>query len=392
MFGSLASISLIMQKQAIQKIFQEKFGKEPILVRAPGRINFIGEHLDYNEGFVLPAAIDREMLIAVAANQTSECHVYSADLQESSSFSIHDLQPGKHWFNYLQGILHGIKQIGFPLSGVDVVISGNIPLGAGLSSSAALCCGFGMAMAKILNIDLARLAIAKVAQYSEHHFAGVKCGIMDQYASLFGKKNHALLLDCKTLGHELVQFNFPEIDILLVDTKVKHSLADTAYNNRREACESGVALVRRKYDVTFLREVSLAMLMDMREDFPDDIFRRCHYVVTEMERTRLAVELLRKKDIIGFGKLLYEAHTGLSRDYEVSCKEADFLVGLAKENRQVLGARMMGGGFGGCTINLVKKNETAHFSETVREKYFNAFKIETEFYNMKLVDGVELLP
>jgi galactokinase len=380
-----------MQQESVRNIFQEKFGKDPILVRAPGRINFIGEHLDYNEGFVLPAAIDREMLIAVAQNNSSQCHVYSADLNESSSFSISDLQPGKQWYHYLQGVLHGIKEIGLELDGVDVVVSGNIPLGAGLSSSAALCCGFGMAVSHALKLNLSRLAIAKIAQYSEHHFAGVKCGIMDQYASLFGKKDHALLLDCKTLGHELVPFNFPEIEILLVDTKVKHSLADTAYNNRREACEAGVALVRRKYDVTFLREVSLAMLMDMREDFPDDIFRRCHYVVTEMERTRKAVSLLRKKDIVGFGKLLYETHTGLSRDYEVSCKEADFLVGLARENRQVLGSRMMGGGFGGCTINLLKKNETDHFIETVREKYFDAFKIEPGFYKMKLADGVEVL-
>jgi galactokinase len=214
---------------------------------------------------------------------------------------------------------------------------------------------------------------------------------MDQYASLFGKKDHALLLDCKTLEHELVSFHFPEIEILLIDTKVKHSLAETAYNNRREACEMGIALLRRKYDVSFLRDVSLTMLNSMMEDFPDDIYRRCLYVVNEMERVRQAVHCLKAHDIREFGKLLYETHQGLSHDYQVSCVESDFLVGQSKGNKKILGARMMGGGFGGCTLNLIHPGEVESFQQSVKEKYVEAFKIEPAFYKVSLMDGVQVL-
>ncbi len=380
-----------MQESTIRKIFHDKFGRPATVVRAPGRINFIGEHLDYNEGLVLPAAIDKEVLIAMARNGTNECHFYSYDLNESPSFSIHDLKPGTSWVNYLQGVMQGIQQAGLPLNGVDLVIAGSIPLGAGLSSSAALCCGFGLVYSAVSELNLSKLAIAKIAQYAEHHFAGVKCGIMDQYASLFGKKDHALLLDCKTMEHEPVSFHFLEIEILLIDTKVKHSLAETAYNNRREACEMGIALLRRKYDVSFLRDVSLNMLNSMMEDFPDDIYRRCLYVVNEMERVRQAVHCLKVRDIRAFGKLLYETHQGLSHDYQVSCVESDFLVALSKGNKKVLGARMMGGGFGGCTLNLIHQSEVESFQHFIKEQYWKAFKIEPAFYKVSLMDGVQIL-
>ena len=321
-----------MEYTTVRKTFYEKFGKQPLLVRAPGRINFIGEHTDYNDGLVLPAAINREILVAVALNNSNLCNVFSLYLSESHAFSIDDLKPVKGWTTYLQGVLHGIRKIGFPLSGVDIMITGNIPVGAGLSSSAALCCGFGMAYSNLLEFELARLAIAKIAQYAEHKFAGVKCGLMDQYASLFGKKDHALLLDCKILEHETVPFQFPDIDIVLIDTKVKHSLADSAYNNRREACELGVALVMRKYDVHSLRDVTEIMLNELKDDFPDDVWLRCRYVVREIARTRQAAQYLKDHNLIPFGKLLYETHEGLSKDYEVSCKESDFLVSLAHEN------------------------------------------------------------
>lgn len=380
-----------MNHATISKLFYEKSQKQPLVVRAPGRINFIGEHTDYNDGLVLPAAINREILVAVALNNTQQCNIFSPDLNESHSFSVDGLKPVKSWITYLQGVMDGIHKIGFSLAGVDVVISGNIPVGAGLSSSAALCCGFGMAYSNVMGFELARLAIAKMAQYAEHNFAGVKCGLMDQYASLFGKKDHALLLDCKTLEHEAVPFQFPNIDILLIDTKVKHSLADSAYNNRREACELGVALVMRKYEVRSLRDVTEAMLSDLKDDFPDDIFRRCHYIVQEIKRTKLAAQYLKKHDLQNFGKLLYETHQGLSQDYEVSCEESDFLVDLAKGNQNILGARMMGGGFGGCTLNLISKAETTRFTELVKEKYVATFKKEPDFYRVTLEDGVNTI-
>jgi galactokinase len=340
---------------------------------------------------VLPAAIDKEIIIGIAANQSNQCHVFSIDLNESHSFSVEELKPGKNWTHYLQGVMHGMRQIGFPLNGVDVTVCGNIPVGAGLSSSAALCCGFGMGYSQLMGFDLAKLAIAKIAQYAEHQFAGVKCGLMDQYASLFGERNRALLLDCKTLQHESVPFEFPEVDILLIDTKVKHTLADSAYNNRREACELGVALVMRKYDVKSLRDVSLAMLIELKDDFPDEVFQRCHYVVKELERTRQAAQHLKQHNLAAFGQLLHETHTGLSREYEVSCEESDYLVSLARDSEGVFGARMMGGGFGGCTINLVRKSETNQFIKWVKEKYTQTFQKDPGFYQMQITDGVSVI-
>ena len=380
-----------MEYASIRKAFVEKFGKEPIIVRAPGRINFIGEHTDYNNGLVLPAAINKQILIAVAPNQTQQCQVYSADLNEEQSFSVNDLKPGKGWAHYLQGVMKGIHQIGFPLQGVDAVVSGNIPVGAGLSSSAALCCGFATAYCEAFNIKLAKLAIAKIAQYAEHHFAGVMCGLMDQYASLFGEKNKAILLDCQSLEHEAVPFDFPEIDIVLIDTKVKHSLADSAYNKRREACELGAALIMRKYpDVRSLRDVSIVMLEELKGDFPEEVYQRCHYVVKEIARTQQAARFLKERNLQSFGKLLYDTHHGLSKEYEVSCDESDFLVEIAKANG-VIGARMMGGGFGGCTINLIEKVNSHRFEKVVREKYFSRFKKEPDFYWVNLADGVQRL-
>jgi galactokinase len=377
-----------VDQATIRKTFIEKFGREPVVVRAPGRINFIGEHTDYNNGLVLPAAINKQMLIAVAPNHTQQCQVYSTDLNEGQSFSINDLQPGKGWANYLQGVMKGIHQIGFPLQGVDVVVSGDIPVGAGLSSSAALCCGFATAYCKAFDIELAKLAIAKIAQFAEHHFAGVMCGLMDQYASLFGEKNKAILLDCQSLEHEVVPFHFPEIDILLIDTKVKHSLADSAYNKRRQACELGAALVMRKNpEVRSLRDISLTMLEEVKNDFPDEIYQRCHYVVEEIARTKKAAQFLKEKNIQSFGKLLYDTHDGLSKEYEVSCEESDFLVDLAKVN-EVIGARMMGGGFGGCTINIILKSKTQAFRELVRREYVATFRKEPEFYTVEIEDGV----
>jgi galactokinase len=378
-----------MTTTAIRQLFTEKFGQEPLLVRAPGRINFIGEHTDYNEGLVMPAAINRAVFIALALNHTNQCRVFSPDLQETHSFQTTDLQPGKGWPNYLQGVMHCIKLLGVAPQGVDVLVTGNIPLGAGLSSSAALCCGFGLAYSHAIGHELSSLAIAKVGQYAEHKFAGVKCGLMDQYASVFGKKGHALLLDCQTLTHDYIPFQYPNISIVLIDTKVKHSLADTAYNNRREACELGAALVMRKYAaVRSLRDVTSGMLDELQADFPDDVLTKSRYVVEEISRTRLATHYLRERALKQFGQLLYQTHAGLSKQYEVSCAESDFLVDLAHQNPRVLGARMMGGGFGGCTLNLIEATAEADFQSTVQAHYEKQFNKTPEFHIMELEDGV----
>jgi galactokinase len=376
---------------SISKIFTEKFFKKPLIVKSPGRINLIGEHTDYNNGFVLPAAIDKAIYFAIAPSGTNRCNVYSADMHEGVSFSIQDLHPGETWLNYLMGVMDAFARRGLPIQGVDCVFGGDIPAGAGLSSSAALCNGLGFALNQIFECKLTRLELAKISQYAEHEFVGLMCGIMDQYASLFGQKDSALLLDCRALKHEVIPVKLDDYALLLIDTKVKHTLASSAYNERRQACEKGVQIIHQSNDqVKSLRDVSRTMLYEHQDALGVEVFVKCLYVVEEMARTRKAAELLKKNDLKAFGALMYETHWGLSRSYEVSCEELDFLVSLAEEEKgKVAGARMMGGGFGGCTINLVQKNYVKAFQEKTRTKYVEEFNIEPNFYLVNLEDGVK---
>ena len=380
-------------KDRISTEFSTRFHKKPSLFLAPGRINLIGEHIDYNEGFVLPAAINKHFVFAMTPSGNEKCNIYSNDFEEGVSFSIHDLHPGEEWINYLMGVLDAFERKGLLKQGVDCVFGGNIPTGAGMSSSAALCTGFGFALNEVFELGLDKLALARMAQYSEHEFVGVNCGIMDQYASLFGEKNSALLLDCRNLTHEVVPFGFSKHSILLVDSKVKHTLGTTAYNERREACEEGVRIIRMKHpEVQSLRDVSRVMLYGEQDKLGEEIFIKCRFVIEEIARAQKGGELLKSKDLIGFGALMYEAHWGLSKAYEVSCNELDHLVLLAEEDKQIVaGARMMGGGFGGCTINLVAKGQEDSFKERVRQKYFATFKKEPGFYPVQLSSGTHKL-
>ena len=378
--------------QSISSIFKSKFSKEPLLVNAPGRINLIGEHTDYNEGFVMPAAVDKQLTFAVASNQTNRFNCFSVNSNTSVSFSTSELQAGGEWHHYLMGVIDGIQKKGLHVGGVDCVFGGDIPGGAGMSSSAALCCGFGFAINQIFKLNLTRLELAKIGQHAEHNFAGVMCGIMDQYASLFGKRDAALLLDCRSLEHEYLPFDFPEIEILLIDTKVKHSLASTAYNDRRAACEEGMRLLKRsRPEIASLRDVGLSELESIRQLVHEDVFIKCRFIINEIARTQEAAALLKANDLRGFGKLMFETHQGLSQEYEVSCPESDLLVGIASQfSEDILGARMMGGGFGGCTINLVKKDAIEKYSQKVREKYVVTFKKEPDFYSVNLCEGVHV--
>jgi galactokinase len=376
----------------ISKIFREKFHRHPLLVIAPARINLIGEHTDYNEGFVMPAAIDRHMVFAMAPSGTDHCNIYASDFDEGINFSISDLNPGETWVNYLMGVYDGFERMALKVGGVDCVFGGNIPAGAGLSSSAALCSGFGFALNEIFKTRLSRIELAKIAQHSEHQFAGVMCGIMDMYASLFGEKKSALLLDCRIEKHETLPVNLKDHSLLLIDTKVKHSLASTAYNDRRSSCEEGVKIIHRKnLAVKSLRDVSQVMLYENQDELGDDIFIKCQYVVKEIERTQQAAGFLKAGDLIAFGNLMYETHWGLSQAYDVSCEELDFLVAMGEEDKsKIIGSRMMGGGFGGCTINLIANGHEGAFSERVRENYFATFKKEPDFYQVNLAEGVHL--
>ena len=378
------------QTHIIAQKFQEQFKKKPSLFIAPGRINLIGEHIDYNEGFVMPAAIDKHFVFAAAPSGNEKCNIYAHDYEEGVSFSILDLHPGEAWINYLMGVLDGFRRKDLLKGGVDCVFGGNIPSGAGMSSSAALCCGFGFALNEIFSTGLDRKALAQIAQYAEHEFAGVNCGIMDQYASLYGEKNSALLLDCRNLTHEVLSFHFSSHSLLLVDTKVRHALGSTAYNDRRDACEQGVKVIQKKHPlVNSLRDVTRTMVYETQDQLGEDIFIKCLFAVAEIGRAQKAGELLKRNDWKGFGELMYEAHWGLSQAYEVSCEELDYLVMLAEEDKDMVpGSRMMGGGFGGCTINLIDKDKEEIFKGIVCQKYFTTFKKEPEFYSVKLSQGV----
>jgi len=374
--------------------FITRFHKKPSLFVAPGRINLIGEHTDYNEGFAMPAAIDKHIVFALAPSGNDRCNIFSKDLKEGVTFSIYDLNPGEVWINYLMGVIDAFQRRGLPVRGVDCVFAGNIPVGGGMSSSAALCCGFGFALNEVFQFGISRLEIAKISQSSEHHFVGAMVGLMDQYASLFSKQDSVLLLDCKTLTHQHIPFNFPGYDILLVDTKVKHAIGSSAYNERREACERGVRILNKKNpSIHSLRDATRVMLLDHQDELGEDAFVKCLYIVEENLRVLKAVEFLKEGNPKSFGDLMYQTHWGLSQAYEVSCQELDFLVSLAEEKRsEVIGSRMMGGGFGGCTINLVEKAKVGIFKEEVLAKYFATFKKEPDFYSVKLSDGVHSVP
>ncbi len=374
---------------SIDQFFKNFFHQTPQLFTAPGRINLIGEHVDYNEGMVMPAAVNYSFTFAMAAGRSDKCNVFAHDLQEGLSFSIYDLNPGETWVNYLMGVLDGFMRRGVVLRGVDVVFGGNVPAGAGMSSSAALCCGFATGLNHLFDAKLSKLELARVAQYAEHEFVGVNCGLMDQYASLFGEADSFLLLDCRTLKHEPIGFSFGDVEILLIDSKVKHTLASTAYNQRRQRCEEGVHAIRQVLpEVRSLRDVTPAMLRELRGHMSDETFLRCSYVVAEIQRVRGAAAALRAGDVKAAGALMYQTHEGLSRQYEVSCEELDRLVALAKaEGDHVPGARLMGGGFGGCTINLVKRSHREVFIDKVRQNYFAQFKKEPDFYSVKLEAG-----
>ena len=382
-----------MNSNQIVKKFNELFKKEPLLIRSPGRINLIGEHTDYNDGFVFPAAIDKEIHFAVAKNDISMFRFYAFDLQESFEMKVEDLKKSEtSWANYLLGVAAQYKKAGYKLEGIDCVFGGDIPLGAGLSSSAAIENGFAFALKEILKAPISKIEMVKMAQKAEHEYAGVMCGIMDQFASMTGKKDHAIKLDCRSLDFEYANIDLKEYGILLCNTNVKHELASSEYNTRRTECETGVQILQ-KYDnnITALRDVSLSLLQEHREEFDPIVYKRCEFVVKENLRVEDAFSALAKDDIKALGALMYQSHEGLRDDYDVSCKELDLLFDMAKKSDDVVGARMMGGGFGGCTINIVKKDKMEAFAEKIFLEYQNITGNKPEIYTVKITDGTGLI-
>lgn len=376
----------------LKQEFIARYGKDPWIVAAPGRVNLIGEHTDYNEGFVLPGAVDKKIYVAIAPNGTNKVNVYAKQFDESHSFDIENKTPGTGWVNYLLGVSFFIQRIGTKIKGVDVSIDGDIPVGAGMSSSAAICSAYGFALNELFGLGYTRMELAVIGQQTEHQFAGVKCGIMDQFASLHGKAGHVMKLDCRSLEFEYIPFDFPDYSIVLVNTMVSHSLAGTEYNIRRQQCEEGVELLRKHFPkIKTLRDVSYDQLAAHWQEMPPVIFDRCSYVVNENQRLLAGCEALKQGDLKGFGEMMYATHKGLSKRYAVSCKELDYLVDQAHNYPDIVGSRMMGGGFGGCTINIIKNSGIERFAEEVSKAYQKEFGIIPEIYRTRIEKGVEIL-
>ncbi|GAA0538095.1 galactokinase [Chitinophaga japonensis] len=377
---------------ALQQFCKANFSTAPLLVRAPGRINLIGEHTDYNNGFVLPAAIDKGIYLGIIKRDDRQLRFHALDLDDHYSGSLDTLQPSKqHWPDYLQGVVQQLMQRGYPISGFECAFGGNIPQGAGLSSSAALECAVLFALNQLFELNISTMDMARIAQAAENNFVGVRCGIMDQFASLFGKRQHLVKLDCATLEHEYIPFRFDDISLVLLDTQVKHSLASSEYNTRRAECEQGVMLVRQHHpEVDSLRKVSMDMLDAYVKPHNAVTYNRCRYVVEEIQRLQDACTDLLRNDLYAFGQRMWATHEGLSKLYDVSCAELNWLADMAAGQAGVLGARMMGGGFGGCTINIVQKDAVNDLIAKASQGYQQQFNIPLKAYVTSIEDGAGL--
>jgi galactokinase len=373
--------------------YRELFRTEPLLVRSPGRVNLIGEHTDYNEGFVLPAAVDKAIYFAVGPRPGSKIHLHAADLGQSHEFDLAALAPSDlRWPNYLLGVVDQLRKGGHAVGGFACIYGGDIPIGSGMSSSAALEAGLAFALNRIFGLGLEPLALVKLAQKAEHEFVGVRCGIMDMFANIFGRAKSVLKLDCRSLEYRYYPFERDDLRIALCDTWVKRELASSEYNVRRGQCEAGVALLS-KHDpaVRSLRDVSLDLLAAHQTEFDPVIYRRCDYVIRENRRVEDACADLQAGDFAAFGKRMNGSHAGLRDDYQVSCRELDVLADAAQSVPGVLGARMMGAGFGGCTINLVEEKAVEALEERAARAYRDAFGREPKFYISSLKSGTEVL-
>ncbi len=373
--------------------FTALYGGRAVIYQSPGRINLIGEHTDYNEGFVLPAAIDMAIYVAISVREDQEIHLFSEKYQQSYRETILGLKPANlQWPNYILGVVDELIKRSLGVGGFNLVVDGDIPEGAGLSSSAALECAVAYALNETFRLGLGKMELVQIAQKAEHQYAGVMCGIMDQFASVFGKKDQAMKLDCKTLEYRYVPVQLRGYELLLVNSHVKHELASSAYNERREACFQGLAWVREKYpQVESLRDVSQQMLDQSVRKRSEGVYQKCLYVIQENSRLQMACKALEQQELHLLGQCMFETHDGLSRQYEVSCEELDFLVARAKESTHVIGARMMGGGFGGCTINLLKQGTVTNFLSALKPLYCDRFGIELTAYQVRIEEGSHCL-
>ena len=371
-------------KEKIIALFKERFGEEPVMYASSGRINLIGEHTDYNGGFVFPGAIDKCIMAGIKENGSNKVRVYSADLDNYCEFGLNEEdKPQEQWACYVFGVCRETIKRGGTVKGFDAVFAGNVPLGAGLSSSAALESCFAFALNDMFNDNkIDKFELAKIGQSTEHNYCGVNCGIMDQFASVFGKKDHLMRLDCRSLEYKYYPFEAKGYKLVLLDSRVKHELVDSPYNKRRESCER----VAKTLGVETLRDASMEMLEANRDKISDEDYKRAVYVIGEKQRVLDVCDALERGDMETVGQRMYETHHGLSKDYEVSCIELDYLNDIARECG-VTGSRIMGGGFGGCTINLVKDELYDQFIATACEKFNEKYGHEPKVYEVIISDG-----
>ena len=377
-----------MDIETLKRDFREHYRQEPQIFRAPGRVNLIGEHTDYNEGFVMPAAIDFYTSAAIAPRADTKVNVRSLSFNETVSFDLSDkLQPKHKWFDYVVGVIDQIKRSAERLPGVDILIQGDVPIGAGLSSSAAIEVAVAFALLSAQHEMIDKVQLALLCQKAENEFVGMRCGIMDQFISCNGQRDHALMLDCRSLQFKLLPL-VSSARIVICNTMVKHEHASGEYNQRRAACEEGVRVLQR-YLPAFrsLRDVSPEQLEHHRDKLTPVIYRRCRHVVTENARVETAAEVLQKNDLRAFGELMAESHRSLRDDYEVSCRELDVMVEIAIAQSGVYGSRMTGGGFGGCTINLVASEQAEVFRKRLASEYEKATGLTPDVYITPAADG-----
>ena len=383
---------MYMTTEELKSIFKQRFGNEGVVYTSPGRINLIGEHTDYNGGFVFPGAIDSGIFACIRLNGTDKVRAYSIDKEDYREFGMNEEDhPHMHWANYIFGVCREIIKRGYKLEGFDTVFYGNVPIGAGMSSSAALESTFAFALNDLLNLGIDKFELARIGQATEHNYVGVKCGIMDQFASLFGKAGHLMRLNCATMEFEYFPFNPLGYKVVLLDTVVKHELASSAYNRRRESCENACAHIAAKHpEVKFLSDATMAMLDEVKNEISAEDYMRAEYVIGEKQRVLDVCYSLEKGDYETVGERMYGTHYGMSKLYEVSCEELDYLNDIAKECG-VTGSRVMGGGFGGCTINLVKEELYEAFIATAKQKFAVKFGHEPKVYDVVISDGARKL-
>jgi galactokinase len=382
-------------KEKLKAAFSKQHDAEPaIIVRSPGRVNIIGEHTDYNEGFVLPAAIDKAAYVALSLRDDDIIHLTALDLKEKFTTTVAELKPvgDVSWPNYLLGSAAQFLKRGIKLPGFNAVLSSDVPIGAGLSSSAAVECSMVFALNELLQTNLDRVTMVLMAQKAEHEYAGVMCGVMDQFASMMGKKDHVIKLDCHSLEYDYVPFKLEGIKILLLNTNVKHSLASSEYNTRRKECGQAVAWIQEHHpEVTSLRHATIDMLDKYVLPKDKTIDQRSRFVVEEIDRLLTGCDDLQRGDIAALGKKMFATHDGLSKMYAVSCKELDFLVDFVRDRKEVIGARMMGGGFGGCTINLVQESAIDQLIADVKPAYEKATGLQLDYYIASIENGTEII-